>query len=161
MIDRYKKKGGFFQLVQLIETTAKTKQEQFIQIILNENKVWGEAIVGKMLTTDRIITWSPETLAEIFSRIQTLTLAVFFQGRDQALIDRCLGAMSQAEKRKIFDLMDEKVATPAERAHCHNRVITEVREFIKSGILKLEKIDPDLMIPENIEELLNQRAENN
>ena len=37
MIDRYKKKGGFLQLLNLLETTGGEKREKFLKMIAEEN----------------------------------------------------------------------------------------------------------------------------
>jgi hypothetical protein len=38
------------------------------------------------------------------------------------------------------------------------KIITEVRGFIAQGYVKLEKFDPELHIPENIEEILSNMS---
>lgn len=84
MLDRYKKKGGFTQLLQLIETSGKAKQEQFLAIVAQESPAWETEIRKKTLTLDKVMTWNPTYLSEIFSRIQILTLASAFHGCEQA-----------------------------------------------------------------------------
>ena len=72
MLDRYKKKGGFIQLLQLIETSNKQKQEQFLGIVAQESVIWEAEIRRKSLTLEKMLKWNATYLAEIFSRIQTL-----------------------------------------------------------------------------------------
>lgn len=69
--------------------------------------------------------------------------------------------MSQSEKRKIQNLVSETNPNQAEIATCISKIITEVRSLIQQGIIKLEKVDPEIAIPENIEELLNQKSQLN
>lgn len=41
MLDRYKKKGGFNQLLQLLETSPSAKREQFLSLIGGEKSCMG------------------------------------------------------------------------------------------------------------------------
>lgn len=154
MLDRYKKKGGFTQLLQLIETSGKQKQEQFLGIVAQESPTWEAELRSKMLTLEKILTWNPTYLAEIFSRIQILTLASAFQGSDQAKIDIVFAAISSTEQRKFQMTIQEINPTPAEKATSQMKILGETRALIAQNIIKMEKLDPQLLIPENIEEKL-------
>jgi flagellar motor switch protein FliG len=57
-ISRYKKAGGFIQLVSLIETFGAPKREKFIEMIDAESPVWAKALRDKMLSIERIFSWS-------------------------------------------------------------------------------------------------------
>lgn len=155
MIDRYKKKGGFSQLLQLLETSPATKREQFLGLIAAESPVWEDALRKRVLTISRVYSWDAQFLVEIFSRLPPLTLANALHGNPPEQNDNLLGCLPPISKRKITDLMGESNPTPAEKGTCVAKILSEVRGFISQGILKLEKVDPDLVIPENIEELLN------
>ena len=73
MIDRYRKTGGFVQLVALVETCPPAKQEKFLEIIKGEDARWSEAVRTKLLSMEKIYSWSNEVLAEIFGTLQDLT----------------------------------------------------------------------------------------
>lgn len=161
MLDRYKKKGGFIQLLVLIETSGKQKQEQFLGLIAQENKVWEEGVRKYMLSVDRILNWDPAYRAEIFSRVQPLTLATILHGMDPGKIEGVLSCLSMGEKRKIMNVISERNPTPGEKATCNMKILTEVRGFCQGGIIKLEKCDPEIAVPENIEEVLNHQADEN
>lgn len=154
MLDRYKKKGGFSQLLQLIETSPKSKQEQFLQLISAESPAWEEAIRGRILTIEKVYSWGPEALSEIISRIQPLQLATALHGMSQNEIDTLLGHIPSISRRKITDLINEANPTPAEKATCVNRILSDVRGFISQGIIKAEKVAPYLIVPDDIEEQL-------
>jgi hypothetical protein len=61
-------------------------------------------------------------------------------------------------KRKITDVMAESNPTAGEKGSCIVRLLSEVRGYISQGIIRLEKVDPELNIPENIEEILNAQG---
>jgi len=155
MLDRYKKKGGFFQLLNLIETSGGKKQEQFLGLISQESPGWELELKKKMLTVDRVFTWPNDVMSEILSRLQPLTLCVSLHGRSAEEIERILTPLPPISKRKILDQMAELNPNPAEKTTCEMKLITEVRAIAASGYIKFEKFDADLFIEENIEERLN------
>lgn len=155
MLDRYKKKGGFVQLLQLIETSPSKKQEQFLKLIAEESPAWEDTLRKKILTIEKVYSWDPQFLVEIFSRLQPLTLANALKGDPEAKVDSLLACLPPISKRKIEDLMEESNPSPAEKATCLMKIVTEVRGFASQGYIKIDKIDPELSVPENIEELLS------
>jgi hypothetical protein len=70
-------------------------------------------------------------------------------------VDHLLSSLPPISKRKITDLMAESNPSPGEKTSCIVRLLSEVRGFISQGIIRLEKVDPELSFPENIEEVLN------
>ncbi|OYZ16362.1 MAG: hypothetical protein B7Y39_15645 [Bdellovibrio sp. 28-41-41] len=158
MLDRYKKKGGFVQLLNLLETSSKAKQEQFLTLISQENVNWEMELKKRVLTVDKIVEWPREPLSEIISRIQPLTLAVALRKFEGPKRDEILAVLSQSDKRKILSLIDETNPNPAEIATCLSKIVVEVRGLIQQGIIKLEKFNPDMAVPENMEELINQKG---
>lgn len=158
MLDRYKKKGGFFQLLQLLETSPATKREQFLGLIGGESPAWEEALRKRILTITRVYSWDGQYLVEIFSRVQPLTLANALHGNPQEQVDQLLGCLPPISKRKITDMMAESAPTAAEKSTCISKMLSEVRGFVSQGIIRLEKVDPELHIPENIEEMLSVNA---
>lgn len=158
MLDRYKKKGGFVQLLNLLETASKSKQEQFLTLISQENVNWEMELKKRVLTVDKIIEWPREPLSEIISRIQPLTLAVALRKFEGPKREEILAVLSQSDKRKILSLIDETNPNPAEIATCLSKIVVEVRGLIQQGIIKLEKFNPDMAVPENMEELINQKG---
>lgn len=155
MLDRYKKKGGFNQLLSLIESSTKSKQEQFLSLVAQESPVWEEEVRKKLLTLDKILSWNPVYLGEVISRIQPLTLATAFHGMPKEQVEKIVSCIGISERRKIQQVIDESNPTPGEVSTCVLKIIIETRALIQNGILKMDKIDPEMMILDNIEEHLN------
>ena len=160
MLDRYKKKNGFIQLLTLLETSGKQKQEQLLTLIGQESKSWEEGIRKYMFSIDRILGWDVQFRTEIFSRVQPLTLATVLHGRTPEQLEVMLSCMGISDKRKIIGMIGERSPTPAEKSSCIMKMISEVRGFSLGGVIKLDKADPELAIPENIEEILNTQQLN-
>lgn len=157
MLDRYKKKGGFVQLLQLIETSPKAKQEQFLSLIANESPAWEEALRRKTITAEKILSWSPEVLAEVVTRLPPLTVSVILHGMAAEEVDRIVSGLPPITRRKITDGVAEVNPSAGEKSSCFMKLQSEVRGYISQGILKLDKIDSELAVPENIEELLSSQ----
>jgi hypothetical protein len=155
MLDRYKKKGGFVQLLNLIETSAEKKQEQFLGLIGQESPAWEQELKIKKLSVDRILAWPADVLSEVLSRIQPLTLCVTLHGKSSEVVDKILAPLPSLSKRKLTDQIGELNPSPAERATCEMKLISEVRAIVALGVIKFEKFDGELLIDENIEERLS------
>jgi hypothetical protein len=154
MIDRYRKSGGFLQLLNVIETCGITKQEKFLKIIEEEAPAWGEAIRKKMISIHRIFAWSPEALAEVISRLPSLTIAVAVHGLTPQQVEKLDKIMTLGQKRKVEEHNGTAKPTLNEISAAFIKIITDVREMVHHGILKLDKIDPELYVDEDIEDRL-------
>jgi hypothetical protein len=154
MLDRYRKPGGFVQLLALIETCPLSKQEKLLDVISQEDRRWSETVRAKMLSIDRIYAWSDDTLAEIFGTLQDLTVAVALSVAAPELKLRITGFFSHGRIRKIDELLTSKGPTPAEVGTTHLKIIEAVRKMGSDGFLRFENIDPVLVINEDIDDYL-------
>lgn len=156
MLDRYRKPGGFLQLLNLIETCGQTKQEKFLEMIRLEDARWAEMLIKKMLTMKIILSWSPETLAEVFGNLNDLTIAVILHGLAPADKEKVYKTFSSSKKRKVESQTETHQPTPAEISTMFMKVLAEVRKMISDGRLRMDKIDPNLVIEDDIEEKLKR-----
>jgi hypothetical protein len=152
-IDRYKKPGGFLQLVILIETSGLEKQERFLSLIRSESMAWEREIKKKMLTLDRVLNWSPEHLALIFARIPSAAIAAIMQGTPKDKWELVRSFVPSTDKRRVEELLDSKIG-PGEISSCIVRLFTEARALLADGTLKYEKVEASLVIPKDIEQKL-------
>ena len=154
MIDRYRKPGGFVQLLKLIETCGHPKQEKFLEIVRGEDKLWAAAIERKILTFERVFTWPQETIAEIAGTLQDLTLAIVLHGCSDAIGAKIRATFTHGRNRKVDDLFSTNKPTPAEIQAMCMKVIETVRQMALDGYVRFDKIDPELAIEDGIEERL-------
>jgi hypothetical protein len=154
MIDRYKKKGGFIQLLNLLETTGGEKREKFLKMIADENPAWEAEIKKKMLTVDRMCTWYGTFLMEIFPRIPAQQMAAVISALSSDKQAIFQSALSYKDKKFVEDYLKEKTPNQGEVNSAIMRLMSTVREMVAIGALKFEKFDQEMVIPENIEELL-------
>ncbi len=155
MIDRYRKKGGFIQLLILIETTGKEKQEKFLKLVSDENPTWEAEVRRKMLSLEKVMTWNPTYLQEIFPRIPVLQLAMVVGGLSPEKAEAFKKMLTYKERKGVEDVLETKVPTPGEAAAGTIKLFAEIRKMVQEGRLKFEKFAQDMVIDENIEENLN------
>jgi hypothetical protein len=154
MLARYKKPGGFLQLLSLIESFGAQKREKFMEMIHAEDPVWADALKTKMLSIERLFKWPEQTVTEIFRTLPTKNLVCVIKGTSKENSDKILKYLSHAEKRKLEDEMGTLEVKPDDIFASFVRVIEMTRKMIKEGDIRLDKIDTDLMIPDGFEEKL-------
>lgn len=156
MISRYKRPGGFVQLLSLIETSGQAKRDRFLEIIRAESDDWGSAIERHALSVERIFGWPDEAVVEVFKGLPLRNMACALKGISEVNRSRIMAYLSHSEKRKVEDEM----VSVGENADEFNGTLVKLleitRKMISDGQIRLEKIDPGLEIPENIEESLQK-----
>ncbi len=157
MVDRYKKSGGFLQLVQVIETCATKKREQFMSIISEESPLWAEALNQKCLSFDKIISWKPEIILEILAAVNLLSFATALKGLEKPQLEEFLAKLSHQEKKRIETQMLELNPNPNEISSSMMKVVSETRNLLSSNALKADKIDQALVIPDEFESKLEKK----
>jgi flagellar motor switch protein FliG len=156
MIIRYKKSGGFKQLLKLIETSGRGKQEKFLTIVREEDPVWAQAIEEKMLTLDKIMSWNEANVSEIFSRLNDLTLALCSFILTEEQWQSATKTFSHSRLRNLKEFFEGKTPSVAEQSTAVVNLLTEVRTMIEDGVLRLENLDESLVIDDKIEDVLAQ-----
>ena len=156
MISRYQKPGGFLQLLQLIETCGKQKQDNFLKMIEQEDPNWAQAIKEKMITIEKLFSWDDAIIAEISGRLQQLTLATAMHGLKEEENNKLLRTYSHSQRRLIEDLNKAKNPVPSEISSAFIKIIQETRNMISQGYLRPDKFAPALSIPDKIEEILGK-----
>lgn len=155
MLDRYKKNGGFIQLLILLETTGTEKRDKFLKMIADENPAWEAEIKKKMLSIDRICSWNPTYLMEIFPRVPGAQLAAIISALPPEKQQIFLSALGFKERKLVEDTLKDKKPSPGEVNSAIMKLMSEIRAMVGSGAMKFEKFDQDMVIPEKIEELLS------
>jgi len=156
MLDRYRKTGGFAQLLALIETCGPAKQEKFLEIVRSEDPRWADAVRAKMLDMNRIYSWNDDTLAEIVGTLQDLTVAIALHAAPEPIKERITKMLTHGRKRKIDDLHGSNSPSPGELAATHIKIIETVRKMAHDGYIRFDKVDPQLHIDEKFEEMLSK-----
>lgn len=159
MVDRYKKAGGFIQLVQVIETCNLKKREQFMSVIMEENPEWADALNQKCITFSKIVSWKSEIILDIIASVNMLIFSAALKSLNPEQLESFLQKLSHQERKKFELAMQESESSPNEISASVLKVISETRNLFVQGTLKVDKIDPDLIIPEGYEAQLDKSAQ--
>lgn len=157
-LQRYKRSGGFYQLLSLIETFGPQKKEKFIEMIEAESPAWAQALRDKMLTLERIFTWPDETVNEVFKEMQPKSLAFALEGLKEEQKARITKFLSHAEQRRLSDVLTESKPKPDEIASSLVKVVELARKMLQEKSLHAEKFDAKLIIPEDFEQRLEEQG---
>lgn len=142
MLARFKKPGGFIQLINLIETCAEPKKTQLLKAVESENPAWAKLLNEKMLTIDKVMAWPAEAVSEITSRLPERIVAIAMLGLKEELRPKATFAMSHMKIRAIEEVMQGYKPSAGEIQAAFLKILMKARELEKGGELKLDKIDP-------------------
>jgi hypothetical protein len=158
VLDRYRKPGGFVQLLALLETCGQTKKEKFLQMILEENANWHDALKQRLLSIDMVLTWPNEFLTEITSRSLPITLAAISKSLNEDQTKKLFHGLPHSHFSKIREISQNKNFAPMEITSSIEKFLGETRALIQQGTVKLDKFAPELCTPEDIEDQLAKKS---
>lgn len=156
MVDRYKKSGGFVQLIQVIETCNPKKREQFMNIITEESPIWAEALNQKSLSFDKIVNWKADVLLDVVASVNSLAFSAALKSLSPETLAMFVEKLTHQERRKFETYLAESNPNPNEIASSVLKVVSETRLLMIQGVLKADKIDHNLVIPEEFEAMLEK-----
>lgn len=146
MLSRYKKHGGFEQLLFLIESSNDKKQEQFLKLIEAESSATALMLKSKMLTVERVFSWEESFLGDIVSHVPVLVLSILLKNKSEEIVQRVLGTLSHGQKQEVLEKVKEANPSLGEYETARIRLIQTVRELNDSGKIQIRQIAPDLDI---------------
>lgn len=150
-LQRYKKSGGFYQLLSLIETFGPQKKEKFLEMIEGESAPWAAALREKMLTLERVFSWPDQVIVEVFKSLPTKSQAYALQGLKEEQKAKIIQFYSAGDQRRINDVLTENQPKPEEIQATLFKMVEVARKMIQEREILPEKFDPGLAIPEDFE----------
>lgn len=156
MLDRYKKNGGFNQLLTLLETCGVQKQQKFLEIVRQEDPRWADALVAKMIDLNRVMSWNETAIGEVTNAMLEINVAAVLKTLPQEKSSRVLGTLAHIKRRKVEELMETTNPSAGETATSINKLFETVRRLMAEGILRMDKIDPIMFVDSDIEDRLAQ-----
>ncbi len=146
MLSRYRKPGGFEQLLSLIETRDAKKRDQLLKVIEQESPSTAEVIRQKMITAEKIFSWDPLELKVIIAEVPEKVLALACHGLGTQAHDFVLGNLLRvkADEFESYFRGSKPPSGQIEAAYVH--IVQKVRDLDKKGVIELDRIDPELSI---------------
>lgn len=155
LLERYKKPGGFVQLLGLLETCTPQKRDKFLSMIREESPIWEAELRLKILSVDRIFTWPIGALTELLSRLQNLTIAVLYSSFEAERQGEMAAILNFEQNKHLKLIIQDRKFSLSEVNVSMEKLLIETRSLITQGIIRLDKIDPELEIYAEIEDHLN------
>lgn len=150
VLARYRKKGGFRQLLLLIETSQPIKQEKLLEVVESEDPQWAELIRAKKLTAEIIFSWQDQHIATILEFMKPKMCAALLKAMDEERF-KSLRSFIPFEKYKgIKEHMDSmEIPRPAEVVAAQNHLLETVRHLDAEKKLEIRYIAPQFDISES------------
>jgi hypothetical protein len=146
-LDRFKKVGGFFQLLSLIEGCSPDKQRSLLHLVALEDPGWALLVKQKALRFEKVMSWPSESLALIAPHIPDPLAATLLHCLNPALQTKWLEAFGNIRGRQIQYLSSNLNVSSGEKSSATIRLIQTIRELDYSGTVKINELDPSLNIP--------------
>jgi flagellar motor switch protein FliG len=146
-LSRFRKPGGFQQLLNLMETSEPSKRETLFRLVAHEDPGWARLVLMKSLSFDRIMAWSSEVLMEFtpFLSDQILVLAYkMAKEKDEALGEKWLKSIPPMKAREVQEMSLELPMDQGQKNATALKLIQIVRDLETKGTIKLSQLDPSL-----------------
>lgn len=154
-LERYQKKGGFAQIVSLIESSEPEKAKKFLTIIANESPIWEQAIRLKSLTITKIAALGERPLTEGLVTLPANIIAVALAKESTEIRNQFFVALGGNVQKKIENAeRDNPEPRLGEIIACQLKIISAIRAAITDGRIKQNQLPSDLQISDNIESQL-------
>jgi flagellar motor switch protein FliG len=149
-LSRFKKNGGFQQLLMLIESCEPEKQKSLLQMVASEDPGWAHLIKVKALTFGRIIQWPVDILMEITPQLQDNSLAIIYRMcqslPDKNLENHFLKSLPDLKAREIVELSNSIRFTNSDQIATTIRLLQVIRDLESKGKINFSTFDPSLNI---------------
>ncbi len=147
---RFKKNGGFFQLLTLIESCGPDKQRSLLHLVALEDPGWALLVKQKVLRFEKIMSWPTESLALVTPHIPDPLAATLLHCLTPALQEKWLSAFGNIRSKQIKYLSTNLSVTSNEKTSATIRLIQTIRELDATGTVKMSELDSSLSIPNKL-----------
>lgn len=157
MLSRFRKPGGFLQLLTLIETCEPAKQKSLLHMVSTEDPGWAHLVKIKALTFERVLTWPENVLEEITPHLSDLILANAYcmakkasAGKNDQLHEKWIRTLPSIKAKEILNLAQSLKPEATEEFSTSIKVIQTVRELEAKGHIQFSAFDPTLEVDKRI-----------
>ena len=145
-LKQFRQKGGFRQLLLLLEVSDSQKQRGLLQLIALEDPGWAHLLKLKILSAEKVLGWTPRYLRPVLSELALDTLFHLYSGCSESQRDVIDLAVTPGLRQNLREMLTtDKPATSHEVFTAGVKVVQCVRELEAVGNLNLEEIDPQLV----------------
>ena len=157
MLSRFRKPGGFLQLLSLMESCDQQKKQNLLQLVGAEDPGWAHLVKSKSLSFERILSWPVDVLMEITPYLPDRILVTAYQMADALskknfsdCHQRWLKSLPNIKAKEIYNLSQSAPINPIEHHAAAVKIIQTVRELEAKGQIRFSHFDPTLEIDKRI-----------
>ena len=148
ILARYRKPGGFIQLLKLIETSQPVKQAKLLEVVEQEDPGMADLLRQKKITPEMALAWDPGHLVVVFENMVPGHLVCLFQHMGRESLKDYSTLFRPEKYREIKQLLDEKEENevPSDGAviAAKTHMLETIRFLDQEKKLRLNQIDPEL-----------------
>lgn len=144
MLNRFRKPGGFVQLLQLIESCDGEKQKNLIQLIASEDPGWASLVKAKQLSFQKVLSWPQPHLAMVLERLPYRTLLALVAGSQSEQKMVVKNTLSPSLWARLMKDIEETPLETNEHKVAQLKLLSSIREMDQEGKIKLTAIDQRL-----------------
>lgn len=149
ILARYRKPGGFKQLLQLIETSQPMKQEKLLEVVEKEDPAWAQLIREKKIDPEMVLAWKSDHLVVIFEHMMTRHCACIFKVLGEDTLKEYRDLFRGEKYRDIKNIFDDaSQPSDSEIVAAHNHLLETVRYLDDEKKINLRHINPLLDLSE-------------
>lgn len=145
LLQRYRRKGGFEQLLKLIESSNPAKKASLLKLVEEEDAGWAEMIKMKSLDMDKIFSWDALFIKDIVYNINPRILGISLIGQDKSVHEKVASVMTEIKWVEVADYLGDDYSD-GERHAAQIQVIQTTRSLVEQGYIRFEDIDPKLVL---------------
>jgi len=158
-LERYKKEGGFYQLLLLIENSDPEKQQRFLQMIRQESAVWADAIEEKRFTMEKLISLPQGLLTYALELIPPRIIAIALWNLSPDMRQKFLSYLNSVIQKKVENTWTQE---PEPRIGdinaCQIKFFQSIRQVLNDKRNFWSQIPEQLRIPDHYEQILNRES---
>lgn len=149
ILARYRKPGGFKQLLQLIETSQPVKQAKLLEVVAKEDPDWAVLIEEKKITPEMVLGWDPNHLVVIFEHMVPQHCVCIFKSLEKSNIDDYAHLFRPEKYRDLKNMIEDETENSASQiVAAHNHMLETVRYLDEEKKIDLRYINPALDLSE-------------
>ncbi|MEE6250400.1 MAG: FliG C-terminal domain-containing protein [Bdellovibrionota bacterium] len=145
LLNRYRRKGGFEQLLKLIETSNPAKRDQLLNLIEQEDQGWAELLKMKALSIEKIFSWQEVYLKDIVHNLNPRVLGIALKGKPEAVQAKVEAVVPKIKWDEISDYTKQNFSA-GEIFAAETQIVQSTREMNENGYIRFEDVDPRLAL---------------
>lgn len=150
MLNRFRKKGGFHQLLLLLESCDPTKQKNLLSLVAQEDPGWAYLFKVKTITFEKLIGFDDQLWLDLIPHLNHKVIGDFISHLEAKQKSRILILLDYSSQRIVSQMLLEKTPTISQQGTAFIKIVQTVRDLEDKKIINFVHYDPSLVIDQKI-----------